>query len=499
MRTMLSPFIRSVALGIFSMMLATQALALTWHPSVPDKSWNNGLFYVDRFAAPSTHNMVSERMVLLGNGDVVVAGRVTYASPLDPSGPMWMGLVRYNSAGQRVAWGSGPDTAYTTFNRQYIIYPKGSGPRFTRVADIISYGNFIYVLAEGPAVVGGSQRNVQVVVFRQSDGEFQGIYGAFSRSEDEYGAGLVAIDAGFNMRYLMAVGTKVSASGVSRPTFRRFFLDATHGTLTDDNSIDPGNGGYRDFVFPDLLCNTGACSGSAYAVKSFGGGAFRLGIYVGGTLQPNSGINEVLLLKVNGNASLDTTFNGNGIARLALDPNLSPGGIGYLYDIAVVPGSDADSATDRVYALSSREDDGLIRSTIAKIRGDGSKDPAFGYIGKGYASATIPRARSIAISGNDILVAGQDIGNGGSAHAVIAVVDANLSNPLTSQPIYETYYVAKRADGSVWGNSIFYDMVLRSNSRLIATGDVRDDSSGSTLMFGTVGILVDRIFANGFQ
>lgn len=108
MRPLLSRFACPVALGIFLILCATQALAVTWYPSVPDKSWNNGLFYVDRFAAPSNHNVVSERMVLLGNGDVVVAGRVTYASPLNTSGPMWMGLVRYNAAGQRVAWGSGP-------------------------------------------------------------------------------------------------------------------------------------------------------------------------------------------------------------------------------------------------------------------------------------------------------------------------------------------------------------------------------------------------------
>jgi peptidylprolyl isomerase len=57
---------------------------------------------VDRFAAPSSFNLVSERMVMLGNGDVVVAGRVTYLNPGDPAGSMWLGLVRYNAAGQRV-------------------------------------------------------------------------------------------------------------------------------------------------------------------------------------------------------------------------------------------------------------------------------------------------------------------------------------------------------------------------------------------------------------
>ncbi|MEO6688799.1 MAG: hypothetical protein ABIS07_18030 [Dokdonella sp.] len=489
-----------VALCVFSLFLATPALALTWHPNVPDQSFNNGLVYVDRFAAPSSHNMVSERMVMLGNGDVVVAGRVTYLNPTDPANPMWLGLVRYNAAGQRVTWGSGPDTTYTYFNRQYVIYPKGSAARFTRVADIIEYGNFLYVLAEGPASVGGGQRNVSVIVFRQSDGEFQGIYNAFARSEDEYGAGLVAIDAAFNVRYLLAIGTKVSASGVQRPTFRRFNLNASTGGLTEDNSIDPGNGGYRDLVFPDVFCNTGACSGSAYAVKSFGGGAFRLGIYVGGTLLPNSGITEFLLLKVKLDGSLDNGFNGNGMKRVsASDANINPDGMGYVYDVAVVPGSQADAATDRVYALASRDDDVLIESSIAKVHGDGTLDPAFGYIGKGYASVGLNRARSIVVIGNDIVVGGQKNYGGPNPLAALAVVDANLSNPLNSQPIYITPYAAKRADGSVWGASIFYDMAVRSGSRLVATGDVRDDSAGGTLMFGTVGIVVDKIFANGFE
>jgi hypothetical protein len=378
-----SRYARSIALCVFSLFIAMPALALTWHPSMPDPSFNGGLVYVDRFAAPSSFNLVSERMVMLGNGDVVVAGRVTYLNPGDPAGSMWLGLVRYNAAGQRVTWGSGPDTTYTYFNRQYVIYPKGSAAKFTRVADIIEYGNFLYVLAEGPASVGGGQRNVWVVVFRQSDGEFQGIHNAFARGEDEYGAGLVAIDADFNERYLLAIGTKISASGVQRPTFRRFNLDASTGGLTEDNSIDPGNGGYRDLVFPDVFCNTGACSGSAFAVKSFGGGAYRLGIYVGGTLLPNSGINEFLLLKVKVDGSLDNTFNGNGMKRVRADGPANTNGAGYVYDIAVVPGSEADAATDRIYALASYDDNSLIKSTIAKVHGDGTLDPIFGYIGKG--------------------------------------------------------------------------------------------------------------------
>jgi len=500
MRPINTRFARSIASWVFSLFAAMPALALTWDSSVPDLSFNNGLVYVDRFAAPSSFNQVSERMVMLGNGDVVVAGRVTYQNPGDPANAMWLGLVRYNAVGERVAWGSGPDTTFTYFNRQYLIYPKGSAAKFTRVADIIEYGNFLYVLAEGPASVGGGQRNVWVVVFRQSDGEFQGIHNAFARSEDEYGAGLVAIDAAFNERYLLAIGTKISASGVQRPTFRRFNLDAQTGGLTEDNSIDPGNGGYRDLVFPDVFCNTGACSGSAYAVKSFGGGAHRLGIYVGGTLLPNSGVTEYLLLKVNADGSLDHAFNGNGMKRVRADgPNTSPNGVGYVYDLAVVPGSEADAATDRTYALASYDDNVLIESTIAKVHGDGTLDPTFGYIGKGYASVGLNRSRSIVVIGNDIVVGGQKNFGGPNPIAALAVLDSNLTNPDSTQTLHITPYAAKRADGSMWGASIFYDMAARSGSRLVATGDVRDDSAGSTLMLGTVGIVVDRIFANGFQ
>lgn len=495
MRHMQIRSVLTTSLAIFSIFLAAQAFAENWLDPVRDTSWNNGLFYVDRFAAPSSHNMVSEREVLLDNGDVVVAGRVTYASPLDPSNEMWLGLVRYNAAGQRVAWGSGPDTAYTTFNRQYIIYPKGSGPRFTRVADIISYANFIYVLAEGAAAVGGSQRNVQVVVFSESNGEFKGIYNAFARSEDEYGAGLVAIDAGFNTRYLMAVGTKVSASGISRPTFRRFFLNATFGTLTDDNSIDPLNGGYRDLVFPDVFCNTGACSGSAYAVKSFGGGGSRLGIYVGGTLMPNNGFKEPLLLKVNADASLDNSFNGNGIKRVP-GYAVTPQGTGSVYDIAVVPGSQADSSTDRIYALSSNDD---LTSSVVKVRGDGATDPGFVSAGRNFLSSALQRARGLAVIGSKILVVGQWIDFDEQEDAAVSVVNADPSIPGSNSSVYIYPQPARRANGSRFGNSIFKDMVVRSGNRIVASGDVRDDSSGGTLMFGTLAITDDRIFNANFD
>ncbi len=484
----------ALSIGLFTGELLQ---AQTWHPSAPDSSFNNGIYYADRFAAPATHNMVSERIVRLENGDVVVAGRVTYLNPLDPAGRMWLGLVRYNAAGVRQTWGSGADTTFTHFNRQYLIYPKGSAAKFTRVADIISYGNFLYVLAEGDASIGGNgQRNVWVMVFRTSDGEFQSIHNAFARSEDEYGAGLVAIDAGFAGSYLLAVGTKISASGVQRPTFRRFVLQYGSGVLTEDNSIDPGNGGYRDVVFPNAgFCDAGACSGGAYAVKSYGGGFAPLGIYVGGTLLKNNGDTEFLLLKVNADASLDAAFNGNGMKRVrTIDPAELPLGQGYLYDLAVVRGDAFNSAADRIYALGSRDDPTRILSTVAKVHGDGTLDPDFGYIGKGYAAVGLNAARSIAIIGNEIVVSGQSSGN-----AALSVIDVNLSNPLSTQLIYIKVLAALRADGSLWGNSVLYDMAVVSNSRIVATGDIRDNSAGGTLLFGTIGIVADRIFSNGFQ
>ncbi|MEO8010676.1 MAG: hypothetical protein ABI650_03425 [Dokdonella sp.] len=490
-------FIRWITALAVGLLASGPLAALTWHPNVADASFNSGLYYADRFAAPATHNMVSERIVRLDNGDVIVAGRVTYLNPQDPAGRMWLGLVRYNAAGVRQTWGSGADTAFTYFNRQYLIYPKGSAAKFTRIADIISYGNFLYVLAEGDASIGGNgQRNVWVMVFRTSDGEFQNIYGAFTRSEDEYGAGLVPIDAGFGGTYLLAVGTKISASGVQRPTFRRFGLQYGSGVLSEDNTIDPGNGGYRDVAFPNAgFCDTGACSGSAYAVKSYGGGFSPLGIYVGGTLLKNNGETEFLLLKVNANASLDPSFNGSGMKRVrTIDTAQLPLGQGYLYDLAVVQGDAFNSATDRIYPLGSRDDPGRILSTVAKVHGDGTLDPNFGYIGKGYASVGLNVARSIAVIGNDIVVAGQS-----SRVGAIAVIDNNLTNPLTTQALYLSYYQPRRADGSIWGDSVFHDIVVASNSRIVATGDMRDNSAGGTLLLGTIGIVVDRIFANGFQ
>jgi hypothetical protein len=492
-----SNLVRSAVLATTLLLMAGPIAAQGWHPSVPYAGFNAGLFYVDRFAAPSSHNLVSERMVRLDNGDVVVAGRVTYLDPLDPAGRMWLGLVRYNAAGERQTWGSGPDTTHTHFNRQYVIYPKGSAAKFTRVADIVAYGGYLYVLAEGEASIGGNgQRNVWVMVFRQADGEFQSIHNAFAREEDEYGAGLVAIDAGFAGSYLLAVGTKVSASGVQRPTFRRFTLNYGTGELVQDNSIDPGNGGYKDLVFPNAgFCDTGACSGSAYAVKSYGGGFAPLGIYVGGTLLPDSGHTEFLLLKVNADASLDNSFNGNGIKRVRTinSPDI-PLGQGYLYDLAVVQGDLFVPGSDRIYALGSRDHEYLVLSTVAKVHGDGTLDPTFGYIGKGYASVGINVARSIAVIGDEIVVAGQD-----SGHSVLAVIDTNLSNPLESQLIFRSHFAARRADGSIWGNSAFYDMVVAPDGTVIASGDVRDDSSGSTLMFGTLGIRPDRIFVDGYE
>ena len=471
--------VRCLSILGLSLLSASAAAQLpSYFPAVPYAGFNGGGYFYDRFAGPADHNFVSERIIRLASGDVIVAGRVSFVSPADPSGRMYLGLVRYSASGVRQTWGSGPDTSYTHYNRQYVIYPKGAARPFTRIAGMVAYGDFLYVMGEGPADISGGQRNVRVMVFRLSTGEFQDIHNVFARSEDEYGAGLVAIDAGFAGSYLLAVGTKVSAIGTQRPTFRRFHMSFGTGVLTLDTSIAPANDGYRDVTFPNGgWCDLGACSGSATTVDAYGGGFSPLGIHVGGTVFRSNGTQEFFLLRVRADASLDPSFNGNGMFRLAVDPANA-----YLYDIAVVPVDAFDPQLDRIYAVG---DNGYFTRVI-RVNGAGLLE--------GSTTGRLRRLRAVEVVGDDVIVAGQD-DEGGAFDAAIVSLDPALS--ITGFRV--SRFPARRGNGTRYGDSIFNEQVIAPDGTVIATGDVRDDASGGTLMFGTLGIRPDRIFADGFE
>lgn len=113
----------------------------------------------------------------------------------------------------------------------------------------------------------------------------------------------------------------------------------------------------------------------------------------------NSAHTQILLLKVNSDALLDSSCNGNGIQRGQYDPTFSQN-TGMVYDISVLPGSQGDAATDRVFAIT--------KHMIAKVHGDGMIDPTFVNIGKRYASNGLGQAQSIVPVGNTVVMAGQN-------------------------------------------------------------------------------------------
>ena len=197
-------------------------VAVTFAPAAAgytlDPGFNNGAFFLDRFAGPDNANYRGRKLVRLTNGDVVVAGLVPrFNQPDQSDGYANIGLVRYNAAGQRVAWTF--NSIYGNFGNQYLIYPGGQAsgqltPRFSAVKDIEAIGNRIYVMVDHTPV--GVSRDVHLLVFSDNgaeSGRFLGHYALFAGAFNEDGGALAAFDPPNDGQKLLAAATVYGGSG----------------------------------------------------------------------------------------------------------------------------------------------------------------------------------------------------------------------------------------------------------------------------------------------
>lgn len=272
---------------------------------------------IDRFAGnPGSYE--GQKLVRLGNGDVVVAGIVII------NGAYQLGVVRYSPSGRRQTWSS-PTPAYSRYNDQYIVFPNAAqpDPKLTYVADIKSYGGNLYVLATQnyPASNGLDKNQAAIVVFSQQ-GEFRGWW--FIRLDDDVYNNPRAMDISSNGRLTLLAGN--SAGGLwTRFWTARYKIDANGIPNLD---TDFGNGGASMF---ELSSTTSGCADAA-----LGGHCPITGIdlaheasllvaidtpfYVAFTKKyDNTGDHDPCIAAFTGTGTLRGAFNGSGVKCFPFD------------------------------------------------------------------------------------------------------------------------------------------------------------------------------------
>lgn len=215
------------------------AVAQAQVPYAADPDFNNGQYFLDEFwSNPTAANNYFEgkKVARLDNGDIVVAALVKNPDANQTNGYWNIGLVRYNATGtQRVLWPNGG--SYAHVNGNYIVYPKTNTARYTRIQDVVAWGDKILV-AVGFRDPASNNDTVQILVFG-TDGSFKSLttpFGDFPSFPNEYPGGMAVyrtIPGGVSV----VVVAHRAVSGVGwRPLFTRYELNA-NGTLTSQTGI----------------------------------------------------------------------------------------------------------------------------------------------------------------------------------------------------------------------------------------------------------------------
>lgn len=475
-------------------------------PLSVDPDFNAGRTFVDAFANESPGKHFHARKVAhTTGGDSIVAGLVAWGTQNGPDGEkMNIGLVRYDANGTRIAWGSGADGPYTHFNRQYLVYPKTSS-LFTRVVDMAIVGNTVYVLADRDSLVNcapGCARSVSVLAFRLSDGGFVGIETVFGSAFDEYGAGILPLQGGFSGYSLLMAGTRVLADGRRQPILRRFNVASGTGALVADEGFAPS--GFRELTLPPGLCS-GACDASLARVAMYGGGFVPIGLYLGGDLHTGPDTTEYLVLRIDPNGNLVSGFGNGGAGRYLVTSLIQPDQSmlqGRMAALVVVPGDFLVPNSDAIYFAG--QGDGNTRNYIVKVRGDGTREMDYGFrYSSSTASTFVHNITDMHAVGEFLYTVGQekffqsDPGDAKVARVPRDVVtDDSLSGHVRIMP-------ALRADGSRWGEGGLRAATVLPDGRLVAVGDVNDDTSSNARRFGTYALCMTNacrlFFGDGFE
>lgn len=475
-----------------------------------DPAFNGGNWFFDRFAGSSQNHFIGRRAAALPNGDVVIAGRVSWAGQSNPDGAMHLGLVRYNSNGARVAW---PATSSPYFhnNRQYVIYPKDDpsipATRYAEVVDLVHRSGYLYVMVDSR--YAPPNHAVFIVIFN-TNGSYVGTHTAFGDfDQNPRGAALLHLPGHFSPDHLIALGTR-TLNGLRTQSMMRFAFNA-NGTLVLD-AMPGASGGIKNIPVaqPPLCLHTEPpvpfrCDMEATAAAT--SGIFG-GIYIGGQIRRLGNVAntwDYIVTKIDRDGNVDSDFGWNGQVSVPVRS-----GMDRLVKIVPRP---TDLLSDDLLLVGNMHWNGPDwMATIAKVRsGNGLwpalRDPAFGEDGllfiKGICRNTesCVGASSATLSSGLLTVAGS-AGDADDERGFLLRI-----HPDTGEVTYGVN--CQLGDGRCGGASNFgsaqsglriADIVPLPGDRMIAAGTVTDTANGGRQVFATARLArPDNIFDHGFE
>lgn len=475
-----------------------------------DPTFAAGGLAVDHFAGSNSADFVGRKLVRLDNGDVIVAGLATRSGFPAPD---QIGLVRYNAAGQRVAW-SAVSAAYGEFGNQYIVYPKGNGGQpvgsFTELIDVQEHAGNVYVLANLRTVLN----DVRPIFVVFSTSGFHRGWWTWYPSDNAPARGFIIQPVGTQGSRIVVVGDEPTPSGSAVPRIWMARLTiGPNGTLSLDAGF--GNGGFA--YSRGLACTTAAtaqtCPTWAAAIASEPGPVLSADpkYYVAVSVRRNNQTLDGLVLRFNGNGSRDLGFaissTGYDEAVIAFDD----GGNDADVPIAMATGYHIEipfAYVDDIYVVAN-----VSRTTrpgigVVRFDGDGDRDPAFGTGGRllfggcgtGAGNCTFSNVEAVAWSmardGNRLAIGGRyrgflnQAGTDYYTYPLFAVIDAGNGSVLN----FDDYFTTE-------GDGAFHDVVANGDGRFTLAGEIESNVTGGSLSYLTARIapIPDRIFANGFD
>lgn len=490
---------------------------------VPAPSFNNGRFSLDHFAAANSLDQQGLVTAQLANGDMVIAGLVPdgVAGGFCGDGTTLcsIGLVRYNTAGQRVPWSNPGDNGRYFDN--YSVFPSIASPlpRYQYLRDVKVRGNRIDVLVDQPdRNIPGSplgNRDVSVVTFLDNGQQWrnisvfgQGSFGAPGDNEDFYGAQMVQTDSAA----VTIAATAYDSVGSYVAITRMIIIDNDLHRDTDWGVPYAGTSSTRLYRYlgPSDSCAVpinSRCNVTAnYVARPVASTSAY--VYVQGSVQNAGNDWNAMTLKLHSvNGTRPASFGGDGWVVTQFDQaNSSNRDIGaglYVYQ-------------DDVYLaaqVARKCHDGI---GVAKLNGaTGAYNATFGSGGKivfgGQGNAMFCIAQgigtdypfAISATGGRIGIVGyesfRDLNNSVHVDPMLAVVNA-VDGTLID---FNTHPV-KRADGSRYGDAVLFGIYggPLPTSPFTVSGNGRDASAGNTLSYVAgklVPISSDRIFGTGFE
>lgn len=495
--------------------------AVSDYPLAHDKGFNNGNWYGDAFAGSSSNYNLGQRIVRLANGDVVVAGVVAAVGATNAHGNN-LGLVRYNSAGVRVAWAN--PGGFGHYDKNYIIYPNTTGADISGVADMVVGGNRIFLLLN--RTLSSGARTTQLKSFT-----LDGVSDApvdnplLKNGQENTGAGLVYYQhnlATESPAYKLAViGTRFE-NGMGRPVYRRYAVTG-YIASADTGVQDIHPAGLGDC---STTIQTGGCI--ATAVTSVGwisGNWLPPRIYVTGVrtwnLHPDDTdyfVTRIIGGDGTGVGYWDSSFGTGGTRSLAWDV----AGNNRDYATAIVAyRTDTNNTSDRVYAVGQVAQTCTPGIGIAAFNHNGTAYTGIGaggkllfggspgncgqYIFRGADYANAATVGGYYANSATIVIAGMStwwpclIGSCGGVEVnvdpMLAVVSAD-NGAILEQRDFPVQPGGRIRHGGL------YD-IINDGGKYVTTGDDRYFNTAPNYPgrqeFVTARFVLDRIFGNGFE